>query len=216
MTLILSLALGAWGCGASAPQLPIMSLTPGSVSLQAGDGTQQFTVVVSNVSDTSVVWKVNGHLNGDATTGTISQKGLYTAPLTVPQGGTVSVEAVSAANPSVQASAVITLTPPIAIQLTPTTATLQAGQTTQFQATVSNATNTAVTWAVNGVAGGSAATGTVSTAGLYTAPASESGLGQITVSATSVQDPAIQATATVTLQQTATVTISPTSATTDA
>jgi len=216
VTLILSLALGVWGCGASAPQLPIMSLTPGSVSLQAGDGTQQFTVVVSNVSDTSVVWKVNGHLNGDATTGTISQKGLYTAPLAVPQGGTVTVEAVSAANPSVQASAVVTLTPPVAIQLTPTTAALQAGQTTQFQATVTNATNTAVTWAVNGVAGGSAATGTVSTAGLYTAPASESGLGQITVSATSVQDPAIQATATVTLQQTATVTISPTSATTDA
>lgn len=216
MACIVAAGLGAWGCGASAPLLPIMSITPASVTLQAGDGTQQFTVAVSNVTDTSVVWKVNGHLNGDATTGTVSQQGLYTAPVAVPAGSTVTVSAVSTANPSVQASAVVTLTAPVAIQLTPAAPTLEAGQTVQFQATVTNAANTAVTWAVNGTTGGSDAVGTISTGGLYTAPANESGLGQVTVSATSVQDPAIQATASVTLQQTATVAISPTTATTDA
>lgn len=44
------------------------------------------------------------------------------------------------------------------------------GQTTQFTASVANTSNQAVTWQVNGVPGGSAATGTISAAGLYTAP----------------------------------------------
>jgi uncharacterized protein (DUF1800 family) len=44
------------------------------------------------------------------------------------------------------------------------------GTPSQFSATVSNSTNTAVTWQVNGVTGGSTAAGTISAAGLYTPP----------------------------------------------
>jgi len=56
----------------------------------------------------------------------------------------------------------------VAIQ--PTSASLSLGQTQQFQATVSGTSNTAVTWEVNSVVGGSSATGTISASGLYTAP----------------------------------------------
>jgi uncharacterized protein (DUF1800 family) len=48
--------------------------------------------------------------------------------------------------------------------------TTRLGSTSQFSATVTHANSTAVSWQVNGVVGGSAATGTISTAGLYTAP----------------------------------------------
>ena len=63
------------------------------------------------------------------------------------------------------------VTTPPAISVTVTgAADTRLGSTTQFTATVTNTTNTAVTWQVNGVSGGSAANGTISTSGLYTPP----------------------------------------------
>src|SRR5207244_12898072 len=59
---------------------------------------------------------------------------------------------------------------PVSVAISPTSATVGAGGTQQFTATVTNTNNTAVTWQVNGVPGGNAA-GTISSAGLYTAPA---------------------------------------------
>jgi sugar lactone lactonase YvrE len=204
--------LGLWGCGASLPQIPAVSIAPAAVTLQAGGGTQQFTATVTNASNTTVVWKVNGHMGGDATNGTITQAGLYTAPATVPSAP-VTVEAVSAANATSQASAVITLTPPVTLTLTPAKATLPAGGQQQFNATVTNATNTAVTWSVNGTVGGSSTTGTISPQGLYLAPKDFPGLGTITITVASVQDPSVTATAAVTLAQPVTVTVSPATAT---
>jgi len=62
--------------------------------------------------------------------------------------------------------------PAVSITISPTaTQTLLANQTVAFSATVSNTTNTAVTWQVNGIVGGGIAEGTISTTGLYTAPA---------------------------------------------
>jgi hypothetical protein len=84
-------------------------------------------------------------------------------------------------------------------------------QTQQFQATVSGSSNTAVTWSVDGTVGGSASVGTVTSAGLYTAPAAT---GSHAVQVASVADPTATASATVTVsQQAVSVTISPTSAT---
>ena len=57
-----------------------------------------------------------------------------------------------------------------AIQLAPQYVALGAGQSTQFVATVTGTPQ--VLWLVNGVAGGSAAVGTISAQGLYTAPTS--------------------------------------------
>ena len=71
-------------------------------------------------------------------------------------------------------------------------------QTQPFTATVGNTTNKAVKWSVNGAAGGSAAVGTISDAGLYTAPA-KLPTGQITVSAASVADTTKSASGTVTV-----------------
>ncbi len=56
-------------------------------------------------------------------------------------------------------------------------------QTTQFSAAVANSSNQAVTWQVNGTTGGSATNGTISAAGLYTAPAALPGGNAVTIGA---------------------------------
>ena len=69
-----------------------------------------------------------------------------------------------------------------------------------FKATVTNTANTAVTWEVNGIAGGNATTGTVSASGLYKAPAAEPPASvEVHVIAVSVADPTKSASARVTV-----------------
>ena len=70
----------------------------------------------------------------------------------------------------------------ISLTLTPATATVVVGQSAAFQASVTGAANTAVTWEVNGVAGGSASSGTIN-AGVYTAPASVPNPAMVTITA---------------------------------
>lgn len=86
----------------------------------------------------------------------------------------------------------------VQIKVSPNQATLRPGALQQFSATVSGTTNTAVTWSVNGIAGGNASVGIVSASGLYTAPALSPG-GAVTVTATSVADSRSSAAATLTL-----------------
>jgi hypothetical protein len=58
----------------------------------------------------------------------------------------------------------------VTVTVTPGAPTVSNFATQQFTATVTGSANTAVTWQVNGVAGGSQATGFVSSAGLFVAP----------------------------------------------
>ncbi len=60
--------------------------------------TKQFTATVTNTSNTSVTWKVNGVTGGNSTFGTISTSGLYKAPINVPSPAKFSVTAISMAD----------------------------------------------------------------------------------------------------------------------
>src|SRR6185437_15300260 len=85
-------------------------------------------------------------------------------------------------------------TVPVSVSVNPTTSSLFANQTQQFTSTVTGAPgNTAVTWSLN------PNVGTVSAAGLYTAPSSIASTQSVTVTATSVADNTKSASATVTL-----------------
>jgi serine protease len=97
------------------PQQAVIAVSPTSASLTAGVGTQQFAASVSNVADTSVTWRVNDVVGGNATVGIISASGVYTAPAAVPNPARVTVTAVSVADPSSSASAAVTITPPVPI-----------------------------------------------------------------------------------------------------
>lgn len=91
----------------------------------------------------------------------------------------------------------------ISVSVSPTTATVASGGTEQFSAQVTNTSNTAVTW--------SAASGTVSTTGLFTAP-TVTATKTVTVTATSVADNTKSASATATVNAAAgTLTLNPTS-----
>jgi hypothetical protein len=60
------------------------------------------------------------------------------------------------------------------ITISPTSLSMEAGTSSQFGDTITNESTSAVTWLVNGIAGGDAATGigTISATGLYQAPTS--------------------------------------------
>jgi hypothetical protein len=85
----------------------------------------------------------------------------------------------------------------VSVSITPTSATVVVGQPEAFQATVSGSTNTAVTWQVNGVAGGSSTSGTITTSGAYTAPAQVPNPATVSVSAVSQADTTKSASASV-------------------
>lgn len=81
-------------------------------------------------------------------------------------------------------SAGTTPTPQISVTVTGPAAT-RLLDSTQFSAVVSNSTNQAVTWQVGGVTGGTAATGMISSTGLYTAPSALPAGNGVTVTAIS-------------------------------
>jgi uncharacterized protein (DUF1800 family) len=72
---------------------------------------------------------------------------------------------------------------------------VRLGSTAQFTATVTNESNSNVTWQVNGIAGGSSALGTISSTGLYTAPSSIPTSNPVTITAVSVALPSLSGTA---------------------
>jgi len=76
----------------------------------------------------------------------------------------------------------------VTVTVAPPSANVRADATQSFRATVTGSSNTSVTWQVNGVAGGSAGTGTISSSGLYTAPATVPGSNTVTVRAVSTAD----------------------------
>src|SRR5690349_363165 len=178
-----------------------ITISPTTASV-AGGATQQFTATVTGSTNTAVTWQVNGATGGDAINGTIDTNGLYKAPNVLPSTTTITVTAIAQADTTKTAVAVVTLTAPaVTIMLSPTSATVAAGQTQQFTPTISvtGSSNNAVTWSVNRVQGGDAIHGTIDANGLYTAPLSPPKAG-ITVTATSQANTAFSASAPVTVQ----------------
>jgi len=192
-------AISLSGTGQAAQPVAI-TISPTQAILELGS-KQQFTATVSNTTNQSVTWYVNGTQNGNATYGTIDSSGMYTTPTSIPSGGTASVSAVSVADTSKSAVASVSLlatTSTVSISISPTSSTLQGNLTQQFAATVSGTTNTAVNWLVNGVPGGNSTNGTISSAGVYTAPPCPAG-STATVTAQSAYDTSVSASAVVSL-----------------
>ncbi len=88
----------------------------------------------------------------------------------------------------------------ISVTVTPASATITANGGQQFAASVQNATDSSVTWSVNGIIGGSALMGTVDANGFYIAPEQAPPAGTILVGATSVAAPAASGSAAVIIQ----------------
>ena len=177
-------------CSSSTPPSQItVTVTPTTATLSPG-ATTQFTATVTGTTNTTVTWQVNGTPGGSAAAGTITSNGLYTAPNTIPNPATVTVTAVLSANASDSGSASVTIAQQVAVTVSPNPISVAIFTTQQFTATVNGQSSTAVTWEVNGVTGGSQATGFISTSGLFVAPGGvptvSSGSGSVTTTTVTV------------------------------
>src|ERR1700733_4562275 len=99
--------------------------------------------------------------------------------------------------------------PSVTVSVTPPSANVLLGATQQFQCVVSGSSDAAVTWEVNGVHGGTSSNGTISAAGLYTAPAAMPSQPSVTVTAVSHANAADSGSASVTLQDNFTISVTP-------
>src|SRR5215831_1954126 len=233
---VLFLVAALVGCGSNSTKAGItitaVSATSGATSVTVPvNGTEQFAASVSGVSTTTVQWQVclpaavstkiptnctaipgvtppsgSTSLSGY---GTINQNGFYTAPAAVPSPNNFVILATSPADPTAFATFGVIIDSGIRIKLTPASAFIEAGENLQFTATVTGTTNTAITWEVAGVAGGTAAAGFICpspsapvgcTPGTYFAPAA--GTGTQTITALSGADGTTKATASVILLST--------------
>jgi uncharacterized protein (DUF1800 family) len=260
-----------------------VTVDPTSVTIPVG-GVKQITAKVTGSANTTVSWTVSGIAGGNSTVGTIDSTGLYSAPANPPKGYSITVKAVSNADPSAAAKCKVTVSnqvpyvtgvapnplPPgpftltvtggrfvngaqvlwnglplttsfvsstkltaagnaaqlgnasvgvanpgpgavssfltvnvvsiLIVTVAPSSTSVVAGGSQQFQATVSGSSNNIVTWKVNGVTGGDANSGTITPGGLYTAPSVIPVSGTVTVAAVSAADGITQGTASVNIQ----------------
>jgi hypothetical protein len=100
----------------------------------------------------------------------------------------------------------------VTVTISPASAAVALGQSQQFQATVIGTTSAVVIWTVSTTGNGTTPIGTVSSTGLYTAPATLPNPPSVTITATSQSFPASSASAIVTLTDSLQVSVAPASA----
>ncbi|MGI8771797.1 MAG: choice-of-anchor D domain-containing protein [Acidobacteriaceae bacterium] len=145
-----------------------VTVTP-TTPCAAPSSSTQFSAIVSGTSNTAVKWYADYILGGNATAGTISESGVYTAPSTA---GTHVIKAASQASPSINGTTNVSVTTTPVFAIYPFSSSLPPGGQQTFQAQVCYVPDTnGVTWTVDNIAGGNSTVGTVSSAGVYTAPA---------------------------------------------
>jgi hypothetical protein len=179
--------------------------------VQAGE-TQTFQASVAGVSDTSVSWRVDAIPGGNEAVGTIAggsnNTATYTAPQVLPDPPQVQVSAVSNAQPSATASIPVNLIPVQNVTVTVSadsctnTNAVTTNSTVQFSAAVAGNSNQNVTWQVNQVDGGNSAVGTISTGGIYTAPANLPNPATVSVGAFSNAVPSVSGSQKITIVST--------------
>jgi uncharacterized protein (DUF1800 family) len=125
-------------------------------------------------------------------TATSAQVGMVKVTVQNPNPGAI----VSTASLNVQVGAA----GHVSVQVIPSTAQIATGATFNFGTAVSGSGgNTAVKWSINGVPGGNATVGTISSGGIYTAPATVPNPNTIQVQATSLADTTASSTSTATI-----------------
>ena len=167
--------------------------------------TQTFSVSFCLAAGAAIAWDVNNVPGGNSTIGTIAPTGTntaaYTAPTDLPTPSTVVIHAASG---TLNASASVALVSNITVTVSPSSATIQVGQRTSFAATLTNTSDTAVSWFVNGAANGNPTVGQICQSGSnpciapagpnssgidYLAPATAPAVDPVTVTAVSHADP---------------------------
>jgi hypothetical protein len=187
-----------------------VSVAPPSASVQTTQSNNFSATVTNDTKNKGVTWTLTGAGCSGATCGTLSAtssaSGIpisYTAPTAVPSPATVTLKATSVADPTQSSSAIITVAPAaagnISVAVTPKRGGLTLTQNLSMAAVVTNDVGAAgVTWSASGASCSGNACGSFSgvttTAATYVAPSTA---GVYTVTATSVADGSQSAAATI-------------------
>ena len=157
-----------------------------------------FTATVTNTTDTTMSWSVNGIAGGNSAVGTISSTGVYTAPANLPSPATMPITVTSHADPAKSATASLMVTSDITLSLTPNPASVELGARQSFQASVTSSghPDTTVRWGLSGAACPTAC-GMLDSSGTFIAPGTLPSPASVTITAQSVADPSKQVSATV-------------------
>ncbi len=168
-----------------AAQTITVLVDPASAEIAPGTSVP-LVATVTGTGDTAVAWSVI-----EPGGGTVDAAGVYTAPAVT---GTFHVRATSHADPEISALAalIVTTTPTVAVAIAPRSAAVDSCRTASFTAVVTGSSDRTVTWSISEGAAG----GTISAAGLYTAPTTA---GTYHVVATSRASPGKTDTAAVTV-----------------
>jgi len=188
-----------------------VSVSPSAAELVVG-ANQQFSANVTGTTNGQVTWTVTGKGCTGLACGGVTSSGFYIAPSKVPSPAEVTVTATSVVDTSKSGSATVTILPPVGVTISPGGVQVVVGGSQQFTATVTGTTNPSVTWSLAGTGCSGSACGTITSYGLYTAPAKIPSPAKVIVKATSEADATKSATAVVTIIAPVTVAISPTNA----
>lgn len=192
------------------PLLIITSVTPGVIntgySTNSVSGQGFAPGVTATLGSTSLTVQYNSSTSLQVSGTTAAQPGdVLTLTLTNPDPGSTSD------------TRTYTVQPLISLTLSPTSSTIQAGDTVNFRVSVNNTLNRNVNWLVNGIVGGNSTVGTIAgtdtTQATYTSPAVPPAGSSVTIQAQSQQNTAIfspPATVTITNPPASITSISPT------
>jgi hypothetical protein len=160
--------------------------------------TQQFTAVVTTLSNQAVNWTVSGTGCSGAECGTISSTGLYRAPDNYLPGATVTIGASSVVDSSQTGTAAVTINSSVMVAIDPPTQNIDIGTTKLFSAIVNGSANKAVTWSISGPGCVDNGCGWLDeNTGLYTGPDDPPNPATFTIRAVSLADTAKSGTGTV-------------------
>lgn len=163
------------------PSAPHLTLSDAggntTTSTVPSNTTMQFNAIGWYMPN-AVIWTLSPQV------GSVSANGLYTAPMT-PQNATITLTATSISNPAKTASITINLVEG-KLGVTAAATTVVRSLTTQLAAELNGCAYANVTW--------TAALGTVSATGLYTAPEPLAANATDTITATSIDNPALKGT----------------------
>ena len=170
-----------------------VSVSPQTMLVELG-ASRPFTATVDSAGNPNrdVTWVISGSGCPGAACGTVDASGIYTAPQVLAAPPSVSLTAISVADPSKSGTGTITITSLFSLAVAGP-ASVNAGDKATYSATLTPAANSnpsrVISWSVAGTGCGGAACGTISSSGIYTAPSLAPSPATVRIIATPQADP---------------------------
>ena len=138
-------------------QAIVVTVSPGSGSVQTGMSFQFTASVQGDSANNGVTWSIQSSPGCDC--GTIDSTGKYFAPQTAHVSPGLVISATSVSDPTKSGTAIVYVTPApsqssIAVTVSPGTGSVQTGMSFQFTASVQgDSANNGVTWSIQSTPG---------------------------------------------------------------